>query len=96
MREEFDAYVRRGRLEHGFIRAKCTDYRYEHLVPFSCRLRGFCPSRGVRRMVDTAAHLVDHMLSRVSIHQWVISFPWPLRLLFAARPDWLNPKSWGL
>ena len=41
-------------------------------------------------MVDTAAHLVDHMLPRVRIRQWVISFPWPLRLLFAARPDWLT------
>ena len=90
VREEFDAYLRCGRLEHGFIRAKCTDCRYEHLVPFSCRLRGFCPSCGVRRMVDTAAHLVDHMLPRVPIRQWVISFPWPLRLLFAARPDWLT------
>jgi len=35
VRDEFDAYLRCGRLEHGFIRAKCTGCRYEHLVAFS-------------------------------------------------------------
>ena len=88
--KEFEAYLRCGRLEHGFIRAKCTDCRHEHLVPFSCRLRGFCPSCGVRRMVDTAAHLVDHVLPQIPMRQWVVSFPWPLRLVFAARPGWLT------
>jgi hypothetical protein len=38
-------------------------------------------------MVDTTAHLVDHVFPpNVPIRQWVLSFPWPLRLLFAARP----------
>lgn len=41
-------------------------------------------------MVETAAHLVDHVLPRVPVRQWVVSFPWPLRLLFAARPDLLT------
>ena len=41
-------------------------------------------------MVETAAHLVDHVFPRVPIRQWVLSFPWPLRLLFAARPDVLT------
>jgi hypothetical protein len=27
---------------------------------------------------------------RVPVRQWVPSFPWPLRLLFAARPDLLS------
>ena len=35
VREEFKAYLRCGRLEHGFIRAKCTGCRYQHLVAFS-------------------------------------------------------------
>ncbi len=52
VREEFDAYLRCGRLEHGFVRAKCERCRYEHLAPFSCKRRGFCPSCGARRMVD--------------------------------------------
>ncbi len=41
-------------------------------------------------MVETAAHLVDHVFPRVPVRQWVLSFPWPLRLLFAARPEVLT------
>jgi hypothetical protein len=41
-------------------------------------------------MVESAAGLVDHVLPHVPIRQWVLSFPWPLRLLFAARPDLLT------
>ena len=78
VREAFDAYLRCGRLEHGFIRAKCEGCRHEHLVAFSCKRRGFCPSCGVRRMAESAAHLLDHVLPRVPLRQWVLSFPWPL------------------
>jgi hypothetical protein len=41
-------------------------------------------------MVESAAGLVDHVLPHVPIRQWVLSFPWPLRLLFAARPQLLS------
>ncbi len=41
-------------------------------------------------MVETAAGLVEHVFPRVPVRQWVLSFPWPLRLLFAARPDLLT------
>ena len=41
-------------------------------------------------MVETAAGLVEHVLPHVPVRQWVLSFPWPLRLLFAARPDLLT------
>ena len=41
-------------------------------------------------MVETAAHLVGHVFPRIPVRQWVLSFPWPLRLLFAARPDVLT------
>ncbi len=41
-------------------------------------------------MVETAAHLVDHVIPRLPVRQWVLSFPWPLRMLFAARPEALT------
>ena len=41
-------------------------------------------------MVESAAGLVDHVFPHVLIRQWVLSFPWPLRLLFAARPEMLT------
>jgi len=35
----------------------------------------FCPSCGARRMVETAARLVDTVLPRVGYRQWVVSVP---------------------
>ena len=40
---------------------------------------------------ETAAHLLDHVISRVPVRQWVLSFPIPLRLLFATHPQLLAP-----
>ena len=41
-------------------------------------------------MAESAAHLLDHVLPQVPLRQWVLSFPWPLRLMFAAHPEWLT------
>ena len=84
--EEFEAYLKCGRLEYGFLRGKCDACRHEKLVAFSCKRRGFCPSCGARRMAETAAHLAEHVLPEQPIRQWVLSFPYPLRFLFATRP----------
>ena len=83
---EFEAYLRCGRLEHGFLRVRCSTCHAEKLVAFSCKRRGFCPSCGARRMVDSAALLVDEVLPAVPIRQWVLSVPFPLRFLFAREP----------
>ena len=88
--EEFRQYLRCGLLQHGFLRVKCNGCRFEHLVAFSCKLRGFCPSCGARRMIETSAHLVDHVIPPAPVRQWVLSFPWPLRLLFARQPETLG------
>ena len=48
VKQEFDDYLKCGRLEHGFLRAKCDACSHEHLVAFSCKRRGFCPSCGAR------------------------------------------------
>jgi ribosomal protein S27E len=66
-------------LAHGFLRLHCDDCGHDRLVAFSCKRRGFCPSCGGRRMADTAAHLVDHVLPEVPIRQWVLTLPYPLR-----------------
>jgi len=53
------------------------------LVAFSCKGRGFCPSCGGRRLTERAAHLVDHVLPRVPVRQWVLSLPFELRYQLA-------------
>ena len=59
----------------------------EHLVAFSCKRRGFCPSCGARRMAESAVLLVDEVLPEQPMRQWVLSFPFQLRFLFASRPE---------
>ncbi len=85
--QEFEAYLKCGRLEHGFLRVRCDKCHFERLVAFSCKKRGFCPSCGARRMAETAALLADEVFPDVPLRQWVISFPFPLRFLFAAYPQ---------
>ena len=38
-----------------------------------------------------AAHLVDHVIRRVPVRQWVSSFPIPLRNPFAIHPELFAP-----
>ena len=91
VKAEFDAFLQCGILAHGFLRLRCAECTHEKLVAFSCKRRGFCPSCGARRMAETAAHLVDHVIPAVPVRQWVLSLPIPLRLLFAAQPQLLAP-----
>ncbi len=85
--DEFDAYLKCGLLEHGFLRVKCDACQAEKLVAFSCKRRGFCPSCGARRMAETAALLVDNVLPEQPLRQWVLSLPFALRYLLATRPE---------
>jgi ribosomal protein S27E len=92
---EFEDYLKCGRLEQGFLRVRCESCHAEKLVAFSCKRRGFCPSCGARRMVDSAALLVDEVLPRVPYRQWVLSVPFQLRFLFASYPE-LMGKALGI
>jgi len=85
--DEFEAYLKCGLLEHGFLRVKCDACQAEKLVAFSCKRRGFCPSCGARRMAETAALLVDDVLPQQAVRQWVLSLPFALRYLLATRPE---------
>ena len=80
VRDEFEAFLECGILAHGFVRVRCADCAHEKLVAFSCKRRGFCPSCGARRMAESAAHLVEELIPRVPVRQWVLSFPILLRM----------------
>jgi ribosomal protein S27E len=85
VRREFDDYLKCGRLEHGFLRVQCASCHAEHLVAFSCKRRVFCPSCDARRMLESAALLVDEVLPHQPMCQWVLSVPFPLWFLFASQ-----------
>jgi len=91
IKDEFDAFLECGILALGFLRLRCGDCGHDDLVAFSCKRRGFCPSCGARRMAQTAANLVDHVIPNVPVCQWVLSLPIPLRLLLAAQRRLLTP-----
>lgn len=91
VKDEFDAFLECGILAHGFLRLRCAGCGHEKRVAFSCKRRGIGPSCGARRMAQSAAHLVDQVIPRVPVRQWVLSFPIPLRSLFAAHPELLTP-----
>ena len=80
---EFREFLTCGVFEHGVARLRCEGCAREHLVPFSCKGRGWCPSCGGRRMTERAAHLVDAVLPWVPVRQWVLTVPYRLRYQMA-------------
>jgi hypothetical protein len=80
---EFREFLTCGVFEHGVARFRCEGCAREHLVPFSCKGRAWCPSCGGRRMTERAAHLVDAVLPWVPVRQWVLTVPYRLRYQMA-------------
>jgi hypothetical protein len=81
---EFREFLTCGVFEHGVARFRCQGCAREHLVPFSCKGRGWCPSCG-GRMIERAAHLVDAVLPWVPVRQWVLTVPYRCRIDFGSR-----------
>jgi len=80
---EFREFLLCGVFEAGVARFQCERCAREHLVPFSCKGRAWCPSCGGRRMTERAAHLVDAVLPWVPVRQWVLTVPYRLRYQMA-------------
>lgn len=83
--KELWAFLECGVLGYGFVRVKCDDCKNEQLVAFSCKKRGFCPSCGGKRMVETAEHLTENIIPHVRVRQYVLSVPIPLRYWMASN-----------
>lgn len=91
VQRDFDDYLKCGRLEHGFSTGT--------LRQLPCRASGCfqlytswilsgapSPSCDTLRMTESAALLMDDVLPCQPVRQWVLSFPFQLRYLFANRP----------
>ena len=82
--DELEAFVRCRVLAHGFALLRCPDCDRRIAVGFSCKGRGFCPSCAGRRMAETAANLVEHVIpQQASLRQWVLTLPFELRARLA-------------
>jgi hypothetical protein len=42
-------------------------------------------------MAESARHLVEEVFGPRPVRQWVLSFPYPLRFLFASKPEVIGP-----
>ena len=69
----FAALLRCGVLDHGFLRVVCEQCHAERLLSFSCKKRGFCPSRGAGRMAESARHVVEEVFGPRPVRQCVLS-----------------------
>jgi hypothetical protein len=87
LEKELGDFLRCGLLQHGFARYACDRCKRSILVAFSCKPRAACPSCCVRRMCNSAAFLVDHVLPEVPLRQWVLSVP------FLAPPTKANERT---
>ena len=85
---ELQGFLRCGILAYGFAQMPCELCRKRHLVAFSRKGRGFCPSCMGRRMNEGAANLVDHTLPEgIPLRQWVLALPHPLRYPLAVDAE---------
>jgi hypothetical protein len=87
VRRELEGYLDCGLLCRGFARLRCDACAETRLVAFACKGRGFCPSCLGRKMSATAANLVDYVMPKVALRQWVLTVPfaWRGRLGFDGR-----------
>jgi len=90
-----DAFLECGIPAHGFLRLRCGEDGHDWLLAFSCKRRGMYPSCSTRRLPQTGAHLVDHVIPQVPVRQWVLSRPIPLRVLLATQPEVVTPLTAG-
>ena len=92
---EFRRFLDCGQLSRGLVRIRCGACGKEKLVAFSCKSRALCPSCVGRRMTDTAAQLRDLLMPEAPYRQWVLSFPYPLRLHLARDRTFLSAMLRG-
>jgi hypothetical protein len=87
--QHFERFMQCGIPAYGAVRVACEHCGKDFLVPFSCKGRGLCPSCTGRRASELAATMVDHLFPSVPVRQYVLTFPFPLRLWLASRKDLL-------
>ena len=84
VRREFERFAHCGDLNRGFMYLSCTHCGHQLFVPFSCKSRSICASCMGRRMSETTALLVDHLLPAAPYRHITLTFAGPLALRLTA------------
>jgi ribosomal protein S27E len=82
IKEVVERYLDCGNPRCGFARIRCPDCRAEHLLMFSCRTRGFCPSCHAKRLEEWGEWMREELLLDVPHRQVVFTIPRMLRIFF--------------
>jgi ribosomal protein S27E len=77
-----ERYLDCGNPRCGFARIRCPDCHAEHLLMFSCRTRGFCPSCHSKRLEEWGEWMREELLLDVPHRQVVFTIPRMLRIFF--------------
>jgi len=83
VRAELEGLLTCGVVAHGLAVQACPRCAFHRVVGLACEGRGFCPSCLGRRMAQTAANLVDHVLPEIPYRHYILSLPPPLRFMLA-------------
>jgi len=81
VKQLFKEFLKCGDAHFGFIRLWCHDCSEEKLVPYSCKIRGLCPSCGQKRAIVWAERMVEEVLPDVDA-QIIFTIPKMLRKAF--------------
>ena len=87
VKDEFDAYLDCGILACGFLRLTCEGCARDTRVAFSCKRRGIAPPAAQEEWPRPQPIWWITFCTQVPVRQWVLSFPIPLRSLFAVHPE---------
>jgi hypothetical protein len=82
VKEVVERYLDCGNPRCGFARIHCPACRAEHLLTFSCKTRGFCPSCQAKRIEMWGEWVRDRLLIDVPHRQVVFTIPKMLRIFF--------------
>ena len=82
IKEVVERYLDCGNPRCGFARIRCPDCGDEHLLMFSCRTRGFCPSCHAKRLEEWGEWMREELLFDAPHRQVVFTIPGMLRIFF--------------
>lgn len=87
---EIRKYLKCAILAYGFSRARVDDCRYDLIIAFSYKKR-VCPSCCTQYLETTFMHIIDNILPKVLVRQFVFSLPRRIRY-FTTRDSVLSRK----
>ncbi len=82
VKDVVEKYLDCGNPRCGFARIRCPCCRAEHLLMFSCKTRGFCPSCHAKRLEEWGEWVRETLLLDVPHRQVVFVIPKMLRVFF--------------